>query len=760
MPRRIRLISVIIIIFMANILLFTLYKYTQSNYESEFKVEGEKKINLKNSKNVDNNAGQNLLIPDSTKENLDTDEKIALLQENKKEQENVKEPNEKHKENEKPLKDMKNMDYTYFLEKQKEFLENFKKKEKEKEKIKQKIQDEEDKKNGKKKEKEFKNGVDDSGEFRSLIPMYESFKKKNLLEEYYDVNMVSWKNIRFGEYVLPTLEGISNRTEYQIRKKMLMDDAVRSINYEQDKQNKRTSYDDERELRFLLKYARDVESGVRKDELEPEWQWAANISIVYTWVNGSDPIHLEEKSKYNGGIKKVDNRDRCVDELRYSLRSVFKNLPWHKGKIFIVTPGQTPNWLDPEFDRIQIVNQEDILPKKDIKGNDVNPTFNSFAIEWYLDKIPGVTEQFIQLNDDYFINHPIHPSYFFYGSGESYDIENDYIDYFNLENKLREDYPYFFFKFYKVSEHYQMTSKLSYNKYLEDPSQIQGYLYCLREIINHLNEGNKEEEEEEDADIEEKNSEKKVHSKRYEYKPRDKVFLFPNAAQHFRYPNLYLALHYLINDMQYARNVGRRPFSYTTMSERFSASLAMTNGGIKSIFGRYIRTNQLEHAPYVWYRDLFPMSRAKFQKFIDDTLTHKFRHPEDVIPTFANQAYLRYYASKRGFEEEFDQFHSSKYIYDTEEEAKERHSNRKIVKDRSVLKYGFHIVEDRLREKTMRFGQVFDDIKRNIKLYKDILTEPSLLFFNLNDDYTEPRVSEELHEFMNYLFPEKAEFEK
>jgi hypothetical protein len=35
-----------------------------------------------------------------------------------------------------------------------------------------------------------------------------------------------------------------------------------------------------------------------------------------------------------------------------------------------------------------------------------------------------------------------------------------------------------------------MTSKLSYNKYLEDPSQIQGYLYCLREIINHLNEGN------------------------------------------------------------------------------------------------------------------------------------------------------------------------------------------------------------------------------------------------------------------------------
>ncbi|ORX84259.1 hypothetical protein BCR32DRAFT_132905 [Anaeromyces robustus] len=153
-----------------------------------------------------------------------------------------------------------------------------------------------------------------------------------------------------------------------------------------------------KEIREMKKY--------RGGPLEPEWKWIEDISIVYTWVNGSDLNHLDLKSKYNGGNRNIDNRDRSVDELRYSLRSLEKYLPWHKGNIFIVSPNQVPSWLKPNT-RVKIINQDDLLPPN------VAPTFNTFTIELFLDKIPGLTERFIQLNDDYFFKSYTHPSFFF-----------------------------------------------------------------------------------------------------------------------------------------------------------------------------------------------------------------------------------------------------------------------------------------------------------------------------------------------------------
>ena len=80
--------------------------------------------------------------------------------------------------------------------------------------------------------------------------------------------------------------------------------------------------------------------------LEPEWEWVKNISFVYTWVDGSDINLAYIKSKYNGGNRKVNSRDRSADELQYSLRSLKKYLPWHNGTIFIVTDNQIPKWLN------------------------------------------------------------------------------------------------------------------------------------------------------------------------------------------------------------------------------------------------------------------------------------------------------------------------------------------------------------------------------------------------------------------------------
>ena len=143
------------------------------------------------------------------------------------------------------------------------------------------------------------------------------------------------------------------------------------------------------------------------EEVEPEWQWVRNISFVYTWVDGSDAEFAYIKSKYNGGNRNIGSRDRSADELRYSLRSLKKYLPWHNGTIFIVTDNQTPEWLNFNYSNIKIINHHLIIPKY------INPTFDSSTIECFLDRIPGIGDIFIYMNDDFFFNNFIHPAFFF-----------------------------------------------------------------------------------------------------------------------------------------------------------------------------------------------------------------------------------------------------------------------------------------------------------------------------------------------------------
>jgi hypothetical protein len=158
------------------------------------------------------------------------------------------------------------------------------------------------------------------------------------------------------------------------------------------------------------------------------------IDVVYTWVNGSDPIWLKKKevwytmmnpplpqldivnaslveagdgsnstnSTANATVVPVDdtnasNRYRDSNELLYSLRSIQKNAPWVR-KIFIVTDNQVPNWLNLENDRISIVTHEDIFVNKSHL-----PVFSSPAIESHLHRIPGLSKKFIYFNDDVFL---------------------------------------------------------------------------------------------------------------------------------------------------------------------------------------------------------------------------------------------------------------------------------------------------------------------------------------------------------------------
>ena len=131
-----------------------------------------------------------------------------------------------------------------------------------------------------------------------------------------------------------------------------------------------------------------------------------NIDLVYLWVDGNDPEWLKKKQLFMD--KKINTVGRYQDnqELKYSLRSVEKHLPWIR-KIFIVTDNQIPTFLDTNHPKIEIVYQSDIIPKE------IGQTYNSVIIEYFIYKIPDLSEHFLLACDDMFIHANLAPSFFF-----------------------------------------------------------------------------------------------------------------------------------------------------------------------------------------------------------------------------------------------------------------------------------------------------------------------------------------------------------
>lgn len=141
-----------------------------------------------------------------------------------------------------------------------------------------------------------------------------------------------------------------------------------------------------------------------------------DIDLVYLWVDGSDLEWVAKRNKFIG-ISTPENSEattkgRIADngELKYSLRSAQMNVPWIR-KIFIVTDGQTPKWLNQESDKVVVVDIREILPPESL------PCYNSVIIEHFLWKIPDLSEHFLYANDDMFFHKPLTPSFFFTPEG-------------------------------------------------------------------------------------------------------------------------------------------------------------------------------------------------------------------------------------------------------------------------------------------------------------------------------------------------------
>lgn len=129
------------------------------------------------------------------------------------------------------------------------------------------------------------------------------------------------------------------------------------------------------------------------------------VDAVVMWVDQNDPSYssMQEIKKDTPKNKKINDgvwRYRNSGELKYCLRSIEENLPWVR-KIYIVTNGQRPNFIDFTCDKIELVSHKEILDEEYL------PTFNSFAIDSALHNINGLSERFVRFSDDYIIGCPV-----------------------------------------------------------------------------------------------------------------------------------------------------------------------------------------------------------------------------------------------------------------------------------------------------------------------------------------------------------------
>lgn len=103
----------------------------------------------------------------------------------------------------------------------------------------------------------------------------------------------------------------------------------------------------------------------------------------------------------------VASRFADNDELRYSLRSLERFAPWVR-RVYVVTNGQIPSWLNLDTPRLTLVTHEEIFPNRSHL-----PTYSSPAIETHLHRIPGLSQRFLYLNDDVFFGKEVWPEDFY-----------------------------------------------------------------------------------------------------------------------------------------------------------------------------------------------------------------------------------------------------------------------------------------------------------------------------------------------------------
>ncbi|KAJ6240508.1 hypothetical protein M0813_24221 [Anaeramoeba flamelloides] len=195
------------------------------------------------------------------------------------------------------------------------------------------------------------------------------------------------------------------KSEFEIKKKEFLLERYFSELEKKKKENKeKPKSEQEKDKPFFLGIKNKIQN--LQEELKKDKQYLqikkeivqddGKVDLVYSWGGITQDMYIRNRYNY---------------ELQFSLRSVDKYFPW-VNKIYLLINYDTtyPYWLKPqeELDKIVILDRCQFFDHpKDC------PTKNSFAVYSIAHKIPGLSNKFVLIDDDFFFNQPVPEDYFF-----------------------------------------------------------------------------------------------------------------------------------------------------------------------------------------------------------------------------------------------------------------------------------------------------------------------------------------------------------
>lgn len=190
--------------------------------------------------------------------------------------------------------------------------------------------------------------------------------------------------------------------------------------------------------------ARDTRLEIYPDALDK-----LEIDVVYLWVDSSDPKWRAKFDQYahkkRDGHSFNEARFQSSGELCSSINQLAKNADWIR-KVFIVTDNQVPDCVQIERNdlpfEIQLVFHQNLIPEEKL------PLFNTQSILAHVADIDDLSENFLFMNDDFFIARRVLKSDFVFPNGihryrytttllESGPLGEDHVLYSSRMNSIR-----------------------------------------------------------------------------------------------------------------------------------------------------------------------------------------------------------------------------------------------------------------------------------------------------------------------------------